>query len=250
MDFLQELYNIDKNIKYLGNLELLSRKRVAIVGSRKPTQYASHYTYSIAKELARVGVCVVSGGAMGVDAIAHSGAGAANTIAVMPCGIDLRYPAINRALLDEIAANGLMISQFEDGFKATNWSFVVRNRVVIALSDVVIITQADLKSGSMVSAEIAKELGKEIFVLPHIIGESEGTNSLLESGEAKGIYNIPSFIERFGVAPSGVDSSDEFLLFCATRPSYEDVFARFSDRLFEAELSGIIEIKDGRVSLV
>lgn len=250
MQSFDELLEFDKNIKYMGNLELLKRKKVAIVGSRKPTQYTSHYTYTIAKELARVGVCVVSGGAMGVDAIAHSGAGAANTIAVMPCGIDLRYPAINKALLNEIATHGLMLSQFDDGFKATNWSFVVRNRVVIALSDVVIITQADIKSGSMVSAEIAKEMGKEIYVLPHIIGESEGTNALLESGEAKGIYNIERFIERFGVAKKSFDVSDEFLCFCATRPSYDEAFKLYSDRLFEAELDGTIEIKDGRVCLV
>ncbi|MGE4471984.1 MAG: DNA-processing protein DprA, partial [Sulfuricurvum sp.] len=225
------------------------RRKVSIIGSRKPYQYTQQMTHAIAHELSRVGTCIVSGGAMGVDAIAHRGAGSANTIAVLPCGIDLHYPAVNKSLLGSIEAEGLTLSQFEAGFAATNWSFVVRNELVVALGEVLIVTQADEESGSMRSVEYALEMGKKIYVLPHHIGESEGTNRLLAEGKAEAIYDISMFVGRFGKVRSAIDVSDPFLRFCAMRPVYEDAVQKYGEKIFEAELNGVIEVQNGRVVL-
>jgi DNA processing protein len=187
---------------------------------------------------------------MCVDAIAHRGAGNDSTIAVLPCGIDLRYPAVNKSLLENIENSGLTISQFDPGFHATNWSFVVRNEVVVALGDVLIVTQADIDSGSIRSVEFALEMRKKIYVLPHRIGESEGTNRLLADGKAEAIYDIDTFVGKFGMVNSEIDKRDPFILFCATRPTYEEAVVKFGDRVFEAELNGRIVIKNGSIELV
>ena len=179
---------------------------------------------------------------MGVDAMAHRGAGAANTIVVLPCGINHRYPKVNAKLIDEVANKGLVISQFDDDFLATPWSFVVRNELVVQLGEFLIVTQADKKSGSMRSVEYAKEHKKEIYVLPHRIGESEGTNELAESGEAKIIWKIESFLDRFGSV-----STDTFISYLQSAPSYEEALLRYGDRITELEIIGAIEIKDGKI---
>lgn len=246
---LDAMKKYPEKLYYKGNLDLLSRRKVSIIGSRKPNQYAQQMTHRLASELSRVGVCIVSGGAMGVDAIAHRGAGNDSTIAVLPCGIDLRYPVVNKSLLENIENSGLTMSQFDPGFQATNWSFVVRNEVVVALGDVLIVTQADIDSGSMRSVEFALEMGKKIYVLPHRIGESEGTNRLLADGKAEVIYDIDTFVGKFGMVNSEIDKSDPFILFCATRPTYEEAIVKFGDRIFEAELGGIIVVINGILEL-
>ncbi len=234
---------------YRGDPFLLERRKVSVIGSRTPNQYSQQMTHRLTQELSKVGVCIVSGAAIGTDAIAHRGAGAENTIAVLPCGIDHRYPMINKSLLDKIEADGLILSQFDPDFQATNWSFVVRNELVVALGEILIVTQADLKSGSMSSVEYAMAMGKKIYVLPHPIGESEGTNSLLAEGKAEAIYNIEAFVGKFGKVSIPFNKSDPFLLFCASNPTYEESVAKFGDRVFEAELNGVIVLQNGRVQL-
>ncbi|HGZ70137.1 MAG TPA: DNA-processing protein DprA, partial [Nitratifractor sp.] len=147
----------------IGNETLLERVKVSIVGTRKPLAYTKDYTYKIAKALAKRGVVVVSGAAMGVDAIAHQGAGVENTIAVMANGLDIRYPAVNKNLIRDIEERGLTLSFYEAGFKARSWSFVARNELVVALGEILIVTEAELKSGSMRSVEFALAMGKHIF---------------------------------------------------------------------------------------
>lgn len=259
----QELSSLGSMQKYPdplhfeGNTALLATPKVAIVGTRKPLQYTRTLTHRLASTLAKAGIAVVSGGAMGVDAIAHTGATPKNTIAVLPCGIDLKYPAVNKTLLSEIEKEGLLLSQFERGFRATPWSFVVRNELVVALGEVLIVTEAELQSGSMRSVAYAQKMQKEIFVLPHRIGESGGTNALLEEHKAEAIYDIERFVgmlsERFGiVAPQEAEtknSEDPFLAFCKTTPTYEEAMRLFASRVFEAELGGEILVKEGRVFL-
>ncbi len=246
---LQAMKKYPKAVFSRGNTELLMRPKVSIVGTRRPSTYTKQVTYTLAKALASRGVCVVSGVAMGVDAIAHGGAGVENTIAVVANGLDIRYPVVNAKLIAEIESQGLLLSQFEDGFKATSWSFVVRNEVVVALGDILIVTEADLKSGSMRSVELARKMGKEIWVLPHRLGESEGTNSLLQKGEAKAIHDIEAFASRFGqVANEGLER-DDFFYFCQTLPTLDQTIERFGERVYEAELEGIITIQNGIVCL-
>ena len=233
-----------------GNEALLSRKKVSIIGARKTSKYSRELTHKLSSALARVGICVVSGGAMGVDAVAHKGAGANNTIAVLPCGIDIKYPAVNKNLLHDIEKNGLLLSQFAEGFRATPWSFVVRNEVVVALGDVLVVAEAELGSGSMRSIEFALKMGKEIFVFPHRLGESSATNELLKEKKAQVIYDIDAFVSRFGDVNLTSKPTDDFLEFCKDNPSYEETLARFPERIFEAELSGEIEVRNALVYLL
>ncbi len=186
---------------------------------------------------------------MGVDAMAHRGAGSDSTIAVLPSGIDVRYPAVNRELIESIERQGLTLSQFETGFRATNWSFVLRNEIVVALGDILVVTEADEGSGSMRSAEYALDMGKDIYVLPHRVGESRGTNDLLRKGLAKPIYDIEEFASLFGVETGCDVEKDEFYYFCQGRPTMDEAIERFGPRVYEAEMEGIILIENGIVSL-
>jgi len=233
-----------KDIFFVGDSNLLKRKKVSIVGTRRPSQYTKEYTFTLARELAKRGVVIVSGAAMGVDAIAHKGAGANNTIAVMANGLDIKYPATNKKLIEEIYHNGLALSFFEEGFRATKWSFVLRNELVVALGDILIVTEANLKSGTLRSVEYALKMGKEIYVLPHRLNESLGTNALLENHQAKPIYNIEEFVNGFGELEK---SDDEFLSYLQTKPLLEEALAKFGEKVYEAELEGIIAIEYGKV---
>ncbi|QFR43797.1 DNA-processing protein DprA [Sulfurimonas xiamenensis] len=237
-----------KQLFYNGNLELLQRVKVSIVGSRKPTKYSREYIQKISLALSKNGICVVSGGAMGIDATAHSGAGSSNTIAVLPCGIDLRYPSVNKNLLNDIQNSGLLLSQFELGFRATPWNFIIRNELVVALGDVLIVGEADLDSGTMRSVEFALKMGKKIFVLPHRLGESSGTNQLVKESKAEVIYDINEFVSQFTPSKNlQLFSKDDFIEFCSTNPTYDEALAKYPQRVFEAELNGEIEIVKGRV---
>jgi DNA processing protein len=232
---------------FRGNTELLSRVKLSIVGSRRANGYARFATQELAAKLAGAGVCIVSGGAMGVDAVAHTAAGASDTIAVLGSGLDIRYPAINRVLLESIEAKGLLLGPFEDGFRATNWSLVVRNEIVVALGDALIVTQADEKSGSMRSVEYALKMGKKIYVLPHRIGESEGTNRLLKEGRAEAIYDIDAFAARYGEAAKCAD--DPFLAFCRSNPNYEEAVRAYPQEVFQYELEGKITVSAGKIGV-
>ncbi|QOY51479.1 DNA-processing protein DprA [Candidatus Sulfurimonas baltica] len=236
---------------YDGNLELLKRTKISIVGSRRPTKYSRFMIQKLASQLAKNGICVVSGGAMGIDAVAHSGAGALHTISVLPCGVDIRYPAVNKNLLNDIKNNGLLLSQFDSGFLATPWSFVVRNELVVALGDVLVVGEAELGSGTMRSVEFALKMGKEIYVLPQRLGESEATNRLLKDNKAKLIYDIDEFAARFSTC-KGIhveNKIDDFLEFCNNNPTYDDALKKYPSRVFEAELNGDIEIRNGLLFL-
>lgn len=236
-----------QTLQYSGNLDLLKRNKISIVGSRKPSQYTKMMTYNLSFALSKAGFCIVSGGAMGIDAIAHNGAKSSNTIAVLPNGLNHKYPAINKNLLSSIEQDGLLLSQFDDDFKATSWSFVVRNELVVALGDILIVSEAELGSGSMRSIEFALEMGKKIYVLPHRIGESTATNRLLMDNYAEAIYDIEKFVAEISGIAKKDEEEDKFMLFCKTSPTYDEAMALYGDKLFEYELDGYIEIAHGRV---
>jgi len=248
---LDDMKKYPKELFYAGNLELLKKKSVAIVGSRKPSKYSRVQIEQLSSKLSRAGICVVSGGAMGIDAMAHKGAGGSNTVAVLPCGIDLRYPAVNKSLLDDIEANGLLLSQFKEGEKARPYSFVLRNEIVVALGDILIVGEADEGSGTMRSIEFALKMNKEIYVLSHRIGESVATNKLLQEGKAKAITDIDAFMATLypDLQSANKEIGDDFSEFCKSNPSYEEALGKFPSRVFEAELAGEIIVKDGKLYL-
>ena len=247
---LSMMKRLTQNLHYEGSLELLSRPKISIVGTRRPNPYTRMMTYELSKKLSSAGLVIVSGAAAGADAIAHEGAGTANTIAVLPCGIHHRYPSANRGLIDSIGHNGLVLSQFDPDFLATQWSFVVRNEIVVALGEALIVTEADVGSGSMRSVEYALEMGKKIFVLPHRLGESEATHRLVADGKATAIHEMERFVAEFSVKTAKKESDTPFIAFCRTHPTYDEVLARFPSEIFEAELSGLIEIRNGRVNVM
>lgn len=240
---LESMKKYPAELFYKGNIDLLQKPKVSIIGSRRPNQYTRHYTYMLAQKLANAGFCIVSGAAMGVDAIAHLGATASSTIAVAASGLNIRYPAINKDLITSIENEGLVLSQFRSGLKPTNWSFVVRNELVVALGDILIVTEADLNSGSMKSVEYALEMKKEIYTLPHRIGESDGTNELVKKGLAKTIYSVDEFVAKFGVVAQTFN--DPFLDFCASKPTFDHAVSLYGTKVYEAELEGRIKIENG-----
>jgi DNA processing protein len=248
---LESMKKYPKELYTLGDISLLKRTKVSIVGTRRPSSYTQHQTQQLASALSKRGICIVSGAAMGVDAVAHQGAGLNNTIAVVANSLDIRYPAVNRHMIEDIEEKGLVLSQFPVSTKAAPWSFVVRNELVVALGEVLIVTEADENSGSMRSVEFAQKMGKKIYVLSHRLGESNGTNQLLRDGLAEAIYDIEDFANEFGIIPqSEAVPRDDFFYFCQKSPTFDDAISEYGDRVYEAELDGLVYIENGLVRLV
>ncbi|WP_458699536.1 DNA-processing protein DprA [Sulfurospirillum sp. 1307] len=243
IDELNSMQKYPQKLFYKGNLELLKLPKISVVGTRRPSNYTKKVVAQLCSTLSKRGVCIVSGGAMGVDAIAHKNS--KDTICVLANGIDIRYPKVNTSLFEKIEKDGLLLSQFEEGFRATPWSFVVRNELVIALGEVVIIAEADKNSGSMRSAEFALKMEKEIYVLPHRLDESKGTNQLLKDGLAKAIFDMEEFANKFGDTIS--NSKDEVLEYIKENSSFEKVFSKYGNLIYEYELDGKIQIKNGHI---
>ncbi len=228
----------------LGDVSLLETKMISIVGTRKPISYTKEQVLRLSKSFASIGYCVVSGAAMGVDALSHKGA-FPNTIAVMANSLDIIYPKVNQNLITDIYKEGLALSEYPNTTKATRYSFVVRNRIVVALGEVLIIAEADLGSGTMRSAEIAKEMGKKIYVLSHRVGQSLGTQKLLEDGDAELITDIDKFVGLFG----DVKVDENSLSFFKNSPTVDEALREYGDKLYEFELEGKVEIKNLKVYL-
>ena len=142
--------------------------RVAMVGARNCSPSGREVATALAQALAHARVCVVSGGARGIDAAAHRGALRAEgrTISVMGCGIDILYPGQNRALLQEIAASGAVVSEYPPGTPAEPFRFPARNRIVAALSRAVVVVEGATGSGSMITADHALDVGRDVFAVP------------------------------------------------------------------------------------
>lgn len=180
---------VPKKLYYIGTLPAERRPAVAIVGTRKPTAYGQEVTYRLAYDLAKRGVVIVSGMALGVDGIAHRAAleAGGTTIAVQANGLSRLYPATHRQLGEDIIrGGGAVVSEYEPDTPARIYTFLERNRIVSALSDAVIITEAAAKSGTLNTAGHALEQGKEVFVVPGNITSplSAGCNRLLKQGAA------------------------------------------------------------------
>ncbi len=172
----------------LGNEKLLnSRYTIGIVGSRNCSEYGRKVAFEFAKTLSKNGICIVSGMAKGIDAAAHDGAIRENgkTIAILGCGINNIYPEENEWLYNKIKTNdGCIISEYEPSVEANMSNFPKRNRLISALSDIVLVVEAEYRSGSQITANYAKKMGKTICAIPGNIDESTsiGTNIMLQNG--------------------------------------------------------------------
>lgn len=189
-DYLAPLVNIPKPpqmIYWRGELPTDRTPTVAIVGSRKPTAYGREVASKLSSELARKGIVIVSGLALGIDAIAHASAVEAGgqTIAVLPNSVDQIYPRTNRDLAEQIInSNGAVLSEYQPPTEFASWNLLARNRIVSGMSDAVIIIEAASRSGTLATATHALEQGKTIFAVPGNITSplSVGCNKLIKQG--------------------------------------------------------------------
>jgi len=177
---------------------------LAIVGTRKPTSYGKFVTEDITQNLVGAGIAIISGLAMGIDAIAHKSAliNDGYTIAVLGSGLDRITPFINEKLgLDIIDKGGAVISEYPIGRNASNYTFPERNRIIAGMSNGVLVTEAAYDSGSLITAHCALEEGREVFAVPGQIDSvySQGTNKLIASG-ARLINTYEDVLEEFGLS--------------------------------------------------
>jgi DNA processing protein len=211
--------------------------RVAIVGSRRPSPYGEAVAEQLATDLARAGVMVVSGLALGIDAAAHRGAlnGGGITVAVMGTGVDVVYPASNSRLAEEIlAGGGALVSQFPDGTIPRRQNFPARNWTMAAISDVVVVVEAGEGSGALITSDAALHLHKEVMAVPGSVFSplSVGTHGLLRDGAGlvQNARDILAVIGRGGEVLDDPLVPPERLGF-ALRPERDGIVAHLSDVL-------------------
>ena len=186
-----------------AEIALLARPAVAIVGARACSAYGRQIARSLGRELAAAGLVVVSGLARGVDAEAHRGALEAGglTVAVLGCGIDRDYPAAHRELARQVAATGLVLSEYAPGVEPAPWRFPARNRIVAGLCAASVVVEARERSGALITADFALEEGREVFAVPGEITSalSAGSNALLRLG-ATPLTCAQDVLESYGLA--------------------------------------------------
>jgi len=252
-----------------GQTSLLNNPCLAIVGSRNPTPQGAENARAFAEQLGRCGLTIVSGLALGVDGAAHTGALAAGapTIAVVGTGLDRVYPRANRELAHRIAERGLIVSEFNLGTEPLAANFPQRNRIIAGLSLGTLVVEAALESGSLITARLAADAGREVFAIPGSTHspQSRGCHALIKQG-AKLVDDVRDILEELRlappaaatpavVAPGGTAPTDPLLAAMGYEPVELDQLqartgwptARLSARLLELELSGdVARLPGGR----
>ena len=198
---LREIADPPVLLHVMGNRQVLSSPQVAIVGSRNPSPMGRENAQAFARSLAGAGLTVTSGLALGVDAAAHRGALAAGgmTIAVAGTGLDRVYPARHRDLAHEIVTRGVLVSEFPLGTPPLPENFPIRNRLISGLSLGTLVVEAALQSGSLITARLATEQGREVFAIPGSIHapQSRGCHALIRQG-AKLVETAQDILEELG----------------------------------------------------
>lgn len=183
---LRHLPDYPYGLFYLGQLPQPTERCVAVIGARMCTPYGRHAAEEIAGELAAAGISVVSGMAYGIDGIAQRKALEAGgcSYAVVGCGVDICYPREHGRLYRMLCEQGGVLSEYPPGTPAIAFHFPMRNRIISGLSECVIVTEAKRRSGSLITADLALDQGKEVLALPGRLGDvlSEGCNSLIAQG--------------------------------------------------------------------
>jgi len=196
-----QISNIPCILYYCGDVSLIDKQALAIVGSRRATSYGLRQARLMAGELSKNGLVIVSGMARGIDSAAHQGAleEDGETIAVLGSGVDIPYPRENRSLYTEISKRGLVLSEYPPGTEPLSYNFPIRNRIISGLSLGVFIVEAQAKSGSLITCDCALEQGKEVFALPGpvVSPNSVGPLRLIQQG-AKLIIYPQEILEQLG----------------------------------------------------
>jgi len=256
-----------------GRVELLVQPLVAVVGSRNASVQGRVDAESFAAALSGAGLCVVSGLALGIDTAAHEGAlrGAGSTIAVVGTGLDRVYPARNRALAHRIAAQGCIVSEYPLGMPPLAANFPRRNRIISGLAAGVLVIEAAAQSGSLITAQLAAEQGREVFALPGSIHSAltKGCHRLIREG-AQLVETVDDVLMAMRLSPLAglpqVDaaapaSEDDAILLDALghEPvALDELLARLvigpgalGARLLELELAGVVtRLPGGRVQRI
>lgn len=187
---------------------------ISIVGPRKISDFGKKAAFSLAKRLGKAGMVVVSGAALGADTCAHKGALSVNakTIAVLGCGICYDYLSENRSLREKISKNGCLVSEHPPYAPATKYSFPIRNRLISALSMGTVVIEASLKSGSLITARLANEQGRDVFVIPGnpTLDNYKGSNALLRDGAIPLLNAADIFNQYIGRFPEQIDVERAF----------------------------------------
>ena len=251
-----------------GDVGWLGKNSVAIVGSRNPTPQGLENARAFSRALGRAGLTIVSGLALGIDGAAHEGAldAAAGTIAVVGTGLDRVYPARHRALAHRIVEHGLMVSEFALGTPALPLHFPVRNRIIAGLARGTLVVEAAMQSGSLITARMALECGRDVFAIPGSIHapQSRGCHLLIKQG-AKLVDAATDVLEEFGMAtrppaaakPAAGEASqaDALLDALGFEPLDLDTLiartgcsaAELSARLLDLELAGQVARRPGQI---
>lgn len=196
---LENIYNKPVVLYTKGNYNLDNNLAIGIVGSRKATSYGKWACEKFTRELANLGVTIISGLAMGIDSIAHKTAieCGGKTIGILGNGIDKVYPKSNLRLYEDVSHNGIILTEFPLGTEPFSYNFPQRNRIIAGLAHGIVVIEAKEKSGSLITAHHALEQGKDIFAVPGNINSiySSGTNKLIKDG-AKPLLSIDDIIEE------------------------------------------------------
>ncbi len=210
-DYPEKLYDLSNPpllLYYRGEKKLLKESAVAVVGSRAPSAYGLKITKNIVRELSLYNITIISGGARGVDTAAHRTAlqDGNTTICVLGCGLGIDYPKENAELFKSISTSGLLLSEYPRGFKPEKWTFPMRNRIIAALSEDIVVTEASMKSGSLHTATYGVEINREVHAVPHQAESpwGQGCNHLIELG-AGILYNSRDFSEDFRKRHKGTE---------------------------------------------
>ena len=204
-ELLRNIKDPPKELYCIGDIRLLAGKKLAVVGSRKCSEYGRTTAMRIGETAARNNVTVVSGMAKGIDRFAHLGAlkAGGKTIAVLGCGVNICYPKENRELYERIASQGLLISELPPDTPPAPYTFPQRNRIISGLSEAVTVVEAGTGSGALITAESAASQGRDVFAVPGNINSqySLGTNKLLTDG-ATPIAVIDDIFIGMGISPA------------------------------------------------
>lgn len=186
---------------YKGYISIANEKTIGIVGTRRPSTYGKRVCEKLTNDLIKSHITIVSGLALGIDSISHKIALENNgkTIAVVGSGLDIIYPRENKKYWEEIGEKGLLISEFPLGTEPLSYNFPLRNRIIVGLSKGIVVIESKEKGGSLITASLALEEGRDVFAIPGDIYSpvSVGTNNLIKNAEAKLITSSEDILTEF-----------------------------------------------------
>jgi DNA processing protein len=260
---LAQLHDPPRQLHVRGDADVLSQPAVAVVGARSCSAYGAQVARDLARELAGSGVVVVSGLARGIDGEAHRGALEAGgvTVAVLGCGIDRDYPRSHAELADRIRQSGAVVSEYPSGVEPAPWRFPARNRIIAGLCLATVVVEARERSGALITADFALELGRDVFAVPGEITAalSAGTNDLLRQGAAPLLSAVDVFsaigmeASPPSIAAKVSESAQTVLRLLADGAQGADELARLgklptaevATALVELELAGLVTVAEG-----